>query len=140
MVACQKKIYIPLENQIVSHDSIRQHTTSYFRDTIFISNREIIYGRDSVSTVVDTSGRVLGIDSWHFRDRIAEVKENSRSVEVSSDTLKDIRRDTLHVTVPVIVERNKEVPRQRTLPEKGLLLVGVLTVVYLFFRIFRKRI
>lgn len=119
IVSCKTKEYVP----VVEHHTDTLRVVQHHRDSIYLHDstfvREYIQG-DTVRIVTEM---------WHtkYRDRL------------KTDTLYRSRTDSVPVPYPVI----KEVKKPLTMIEKGLMGIGIASIVgllFYFFILFKKRL
>lgn len=105
LCACRTTRTVTVER--VTHDTLYQ--TQHHYDSIYL--------HDSVATSQIQRGDTLYIyrDRWRDRWHLSQ----------KTDTLRVVSRDT----IPVPYEVTKEVPRKRSISEKALLAVGLLTIL-----------
>lgn len=129
MTACKPK-------QIVLERTDTVRAVSYVRDTLRIETLRTQYKErwDSVAPVVDSAGRVVAYDRWHWRNTTtADVREMERLRQVA-DSLRHSK--AIVNTVPVEVVNVKEVNILKWW-QKALMAVGLAALVFLGFKIYR---
>lgn len=102
---CARKIYVPVESVTVRTDTLYQSRLRV--DTMRMIERvyEADFRHDSIAPILDSLGRVLGWERWHFREL---TKKDSREIErlqAVIDSLRAVKRDSIDRPVPYPVER-----------------------------------
>ena len=103
MCSCKSVEYVPVVEKEVHHDSI--YFTKVQRDSVWL--------HDSIS--VKEKGDTIRIEKWHTKYIEREVH----------DTLYQAKRDSIPVPYEVI----KEVPAELSKTQKGLMTLGILTLM-----------
>ena len=103
MCSCKSIEYVPVIEKEVHHDSI--YFTKVQRDSVWL--------HDSIS--VKEKGDTIRIEKWHTKYIEREVH----------DTIYQAKRDSIPVPYEVI----KEVPAKLSKTQKGLMTLGILTLM-----------
>ncbi len=103
MCSCKSVEYVPVIEKEVHHDSI--YFTKVQRDSVWL--------HDSIS--VKEKGDTIRIEKWHTKYIEREVH----------DTIYQAKRDSIPVPYEVI----KEVPAKLSKTQKGLMTLGILTLM-----------
>lgn len=103
MYSCKSIEYVPVIEKEVHHDSI--YFTKVQRDSVWL--------HDSIS--VKEKGDTIRIEKWHTKYIEREVH----------DTIYQAKRDSIPVPYEVI----KEVPAKLSKTQKGLMTLGILTLM-----------
>ena len=103
MCSCKSIEYVPVIEKEVRHDSI--YFTKVQRDSVWL--------HDSIS--VKEKGDTIRIEKWHTKYIEREVH----------DTIYQAKRDSIPVPYEVI----KEVPAKLSKTQKGLMTLGILTLM-----------
>ena len=103
MCGCKSVEYVPVVEKEVHHDSI--YFTKVQRDSVWL--------HDSIS--VKEKGDTIRIEKWHTKYIEREVH----------DTIYQAKRDSIPVPYEVI----KEVPAKLSKPQKGLMTLGIMTLM-----------
>lgn len=103
MCSCKSIEYVPVVEKEVLHDSI--YFTKVQRDSVWL--------HDSIS--VKEKGDTIKIEKWHTKYIEREVH----------DTIYQAKRDSIPVPYEVI----KEVPTKLSKTQKGLMTLGILTLM-----------
>ncbi len=103
MCSCKTIEYVPVVEHEVHHDSI------YFTQV----QRDSIWQHDSIT--IKEKGDTIRIEKWHTKYIEREVH----------DTIYQAKRDSIPVPYEVI----KEVPAKLSKTQKGLILLGILTLM-----------
>ena len=103
MCSCKSVEYVPVVEKEVHHDSI--YFTKVQRDSVWL--------HDSIS--VKEKGDTVLIEKWHTKYREKQVH----------DTIYQAKRDSIPVPYEVI----KEVPAKLSKAQKGMMMLGILTLM-----------
>ncbi len=103
MCSCKSIEYVPVIEKEVHHDSI--YFTKVQRDSVWL--------HDSIS--VKEKGDTIKIEKWHTKYIECEVH----------DTIYQAKRDSIPVPYEVI----KEVPAKLSKTQKGLMTLGIMTLM-----------
>lgn len=98
----------------LASDTVREIRTVYVTRNLSDSVRSSVSIRDSVAPRIDSLGRVVGFDSWHFRDR---TLFSSRSRDDATASVDTVIRDRIKV---------RTVTKTRNVPAKTPVWVAVL--------------
>lgn len=126
---CTRKVYVPVENTTIRTDTV----THYINSTDSVTVIERIYESDtrydSIAPVVDSLGRVLGYERWHFRE---STKKDSREIDRLRslvDSLRAVKRDSVDRPVPYPVERPLTKWEQTKMDFGGMFLGGLIAMI-----------
>lgn len=126
---CTRKVYVPMENTTVRTDTV----THYINGTDSVTVIERVYESDtrydSIAPILDSLGRVIGMDRYHFRET---TKKDSREIERLKsmvDSLKAVKRDSVDRPVPYPVERPLTKWEQVKQDMGGLFLGGMVAAI-----------
>lgn len=126
MCSCSRKVYT---EQILRTDTVVQIRREVSRDTVRISERVVAEVRDSIAPVVDSMGRVVAWDRWHWRTLSADKDNHTASVANVNDSTKSgrtlIRQSVVTKATPVAWW------------QKALMWVGVGAICYAMWRGYR---
>lgn len=129
MGGCTKRVYVPVENAVIRTDTV----THYINSTDSVTVIERIYESDtrydSIAPVVDSLGRVLGYERWHFRE---STKKDSREIDRLRslvDSLRAVKRDSVDRPVPYPVERHLTKWERTKMDFGGMFLGGMVVAV-----------
>ena len=103
MCSCKTIEYVPVVEKEVHHDSI--YFTKVQRDSVWL--------HDSIS--VKEKGDTIRIEKWHTKYIEREVHDTTYVAKIDS--------------IPVPYEVIKEVPAKLSKTQKGLILIGILTLM-----------
>ena len=103
MCSCKTIEYVPVVEKEVHHDSI--YFTKVQRDSVWL--------HDSIS--VKEKGDTIRIEKWHTKYIEKQVHDTTYVAKVDS--------------IPVPYEVIKEVPAKLSKTQKGLILIGILTLM-----------
>lgn len=103
MCSCKTIEYVPIVEKEVQHDSI--YFTKVQRDSVWL--------HDSIS--VKENGDTVLIEKWHTKYREKQVHDTTYVAKVDS--------------IPVPYEVIKEVPAKLSKTQKGLMTLGILTLM-----------
>lgn len=122
--SCTTTRYVPVESVRMQRDTIRQTQLVEVRDTIRerIETTDTRY--DSIAPILDSLGRVVGLDRWHFRQVARTNDTERRTLLARIDSLQKSReiRDTIREPYPV--ETVREVARKQTWWQTSLQCLG----------------
>lgn len=110
---------------------------SYVRDTLRIETLRTQYKEryDSVAPVLDSAGRVVAYDRWHWRNTSsADVREMERLREVA-DSLRQSK--AVVKTVPVTIEKRVEVNVLKWW-QRVLMILGALSLLIFILWAYRR--
>lgn len=128
MGSCTRRVYIPVENTTVRTDTV----THYINGTDSVTVIERVYESDtrydSIAPIVDSLGRVLGYERWHFRERTQKDSREIERLKSLVDSLKAMKRDSVDRPVPYPVER-KLTRWEQTKQDFGGMFLGSLIAV-----------
>lgn len=130
MTACKPK-------QIVLERTDTVRAVSYVRDTLRIETLRTEYKEryDSVAPVLDSAGRVVAYDRWHWRNTSsADVREMERLREVA-DSLRQSK--AVVKTVPVTIEKRVEVNVLKWW-QRVLMILGALSLLIFILWAYRR--
>lgn len=126
---CTRKVYVPVENTTVRTDTV----THYINGTDSVTVIERVYESDtrydSIAPIVDSLGRVLGYERWHFRERTQKDSREIERLKSLVDSLKAMKRDSVDRPVPYPVERPLTKWEQTKMDFGGMFLGGLIAVV-----------
>lgn len=88
------------QKETVTLTEIRTDTVTQFRivsDTVRerIETRVIDQRYDSIAPVIDSFGRVIAFDRWHYRTLTSDHSAETARLRATIDSLRTIRADTL---------------------------------------------
>ncbi len=135
--ACKKIIYVPLESKNLQSDSVRQTSVLFIHDTVRFECRDKELWRDSIVSIVDSTGRALSVDRWHFRDRERKTGEINQRSLILRDTVFIARHDTILSEIPVRVSEKSNVASGRG--NIKIFLILTIVLVLLLINLFRKK-
>lgn len=103
--SCTRKIYVPVESTVTRTDTV----THYINSTDSVTVIERIYEADtrydSIAPILDSLGRVLGYERWHFREVTKKDEREMTRLQSLVDSLRAVKRDSIDHQVPYPVER-----------------------------------
>lgn len=108
---CSRKVYVPVESARIERDTLFCRQVSVERDTLVVRERSVESCRDSVAPLLDSLGRVIGYDRWHFVERRSHTDERRLRQLATLDSVHDssasseVMRQPYPVEVPVEVNR-----------------------------------
>lgn len=85
----------------LASDTVREIRTVYVTRNLSDSVSSAVSIRDSVAPRLDSLGRVVGFDSWHFRDRTLFSRQSRNEESLTADTVWRDRVRTRTVTKTV---------------------------------------
>jgi hypothetical protein len=103
MCSCKTIEYVPVVEKEVHHDSI--YFTKVQRDSVWL--------HDSIA--VKEKGDTVRIEKWHTKYREKQVHDTTYVAKIDS--------------IPVPYEVIKEVPAKLSKTQKGLILIGIMTLM-----------
>jgi hypothetical protein len=103
MCSCKTIEYVPVVEHEVHHDSI--YFTQVQRDSVWL--------HDSIA--VKEKGDTVRIEKWHTKYREKQVHDTTYVAKIDS--------------IPVPYEVIKEVPAKLSKTQKGLILIGIMTLM-----------
>lgn len=130
LCSCTRKIYVPVESTVTRKDTV----THYISSTDSVTVTERIYEADtrydSIAPILDSLGRVLGYERWHFRETTKKDEREITRLQSLVDSLRAVKRDSIDRPVPYPVER--ELTRwERTKQTVGGMAIGAVIAVTL---------
>jgi len=141
---CSRKVYVPVEHSVIRTDTV----THYINDHDSITVIERIYESDtrydSIAPMLDSLGRVIGWDRYHFRERTKKDEREIRELRALVDSLRESKAKVdsvpYPVEVPVEVER-KISGWERFVNALGHCMLGAIfcAIMYVGVRLIRKR-
>lgn len=118
-VGCTRTIYKPVVAESVSRDSVRESasiTEEHFRQLVeqlssLVNKRDSVIIRDSIVTVINSEGEVVGKEVFHHRDRNSISSEQIEKIKATYDSLAEAKVEKFTAIIeelqktPVLVER-----------------------------------
>lgn len=101
--SCTRKVYT--EQLRVQTDTVVKIHYTVSHDTVRISERLSSEVRDSIAPVLDSAGRVVAYDRWHWRYIGSQSQSDRSSLHTSLDSLKQSGQNESVVEKRVEVER-----------------------------------
>lgn len=130
LCGCTSKIYVPVE-------CVKWHTdtvTHYISSTDSVTVTERIYEADtrsdSIAPILDSLGRVIGYERWHFREVTKKDEREITRLQSLVDSLRAVKRDSIDRPVPYPVER-KLTRWERTKQDIGGIAIGAVIALTL---------
>lgn len=134
-IGCARTRYVP-----VREESVRVRMDTVFRavrdssvTASALHERELREIRDSIAPVVDSSGRVVAYDRWHWRTVLSDTHDEEMRLHNRNDTALTtiIRTDTVvrEKIVEAPASGDKEKGRGLRWWQKALMALGVLALL-----------
>ena len=138
---CGRRTYIPIETSSIYTDTVQRiieiKSTDTKKQKEYIS--DIRY--DSVTPVLDSLGKVIAYDRWHFRE-ITKTNdlEKSRLMSVI-DSLRNIKKDSVKSEIPVYTgnEPTKSERLKMILGEAVMAASFIIVGLLIIFYVLKKR-
>lgn len=104
-IGCTRRIYVPTERVVTHTDTLYQSRLRV--DTMRLTERvyEADFRYDSIAPILDSLGRVIGMDRYHFYESTKINEREIRRLQSQVDSLIAVKQDSVYVSVPVPVER-----------------------------------
>lgn len=128
LCGCTRKIYVPVESTVTRTDTV----THYVNNTDSVTVTERIYEADtrydSIAPILDSLGRILGYERWHFRETTKKNEREMTRLQSLVDSLRAVKRDSIDRPVPYPVER-KLTRWERTKQDIGSIAIGAVIAI-----------
>lgn len=126
---CSRRVYVPVENTVLHSDTV----TRYINNTDSVTVIEHVYESDarydSIAPILDSLGRVIGFDRWHFRQTIQNNSREMQRLQSLVDSLRAVKNDSIEKRVPYPVERKLTRWEQAKMDFGGIAIGGVAIVI-----------
>lgn len=129
MGGCTKRVYIPVENTTVRTDTVTRYLSSTDSVTVIERVYESDTRYDSIAPILDSLGRVIGMDRYHFRETTKKDSREIARLQSLVDSLRAVKRDSVDRPVPYPVERKLTKWEQTKMDFGGVFLGGMIAAV-----------
>lgn len=126
---CSRKVYVPMENTILRTDTVTRHINNTDSVTVIEHVYESDARYDSIAPILDSLGRVIGFDRWHFRQTIQNNSREMQRLQSLVDSLRAVSNDSIEKPVPYPVERKLTRWEQAKMDFGGIAIGGVAIVI-----------
>lgn len=136
---CSKKVYVPIKSSSALTDTLWQKERIIIHDTI--ERKDIVRENrlDSISPLLDSTGRLIGYDRWHIIERISESGDHTIRRIAMTDSLRKSRISVDTVREPYTVEVIRKV-NEIYWWQESLMWIGVISAIaFLLWMYFRNK-
>lgn len=102
---CSRKVYVPVEHTEIRTDTVTRHINNTDSVTVIERIYESDARYDSIAPILDSLGRVICFDRWHFRQTIQNNSREMERLQSLVDSLRAVSNDSIEKPVPYPVER-----------------------------------
>lgn len=115
-----------MENTTVRTDTVTHYLT--LTDSVTVIER-VYESDDSIAPILDSLGRVIGMDRYHFRESTKKDSREIARLQSLVDSLRAVKRDSVDRPVPYPVERKLTRWEQTKQDVGGMFLGGMVAAV-----------